>query len=61
MREFYAIAFCLTVSLLAQGENGPKDHAVDGPLSMLVMDPLADWPSHRKTILPLPLPFVLSK
>src|SRR5882757_8810349 len=41
MREFYAIAICLSVSLLARGENVPKGGAADAPLSMVVMDPLA--------------------
>jgi outer membrane protein assembly factor BamB len=42
MREFYAIPICLFVSLLARGENVPKRGEVNAPLSMVVMDPLAE-------------------
>src|SRR4051794_8340910 len=41
MRNFYAIAICFSVNLLARGDNVPKGGAADAPLSMVVMDPLA--------------------
>src|SRR3954454_6507300 len=42
MRKFSAIAICLSVSLLARAENVPKSGSADAPLSMVVMDPLAE-------------------
>src|SRR6478672_8459576 len=42
MREFYAIAICLSFSLLARGENVPKTGNVNAPHSVVVMDPLAE-------------------
>src|SRR3954468_5538483 len=42
MREFYSTAILLSVSLLARGESVSKVGAADAPLSLVVMDPLAE-------------------
>ena len=42
MRKFYAIAICLSVGLLARADKVSKVSGADAPLSMVVMDPLAE-------------------
>src|SRR6476620_5178094 len=42
MREFYALAICLSATLLARGENVLKSGEANAPLSMVLMDPLAE-------------------